>query len=183
MSRLAFTVLCIAIVLLVLALMWLAWRARAKRDEVSAARAQALSGSIVAEFERVSYVSTTPVGEPFTRIAMPGLRYKGNAELTVRADGVTIQVYGEYPVHIGLGQLRGTAAAGVRVGKAVEPGGLALLLWDADTQGAAPPVQSDGVTPANGFETSFRFTTHSEQHNFEAALADIMNDHTTLEDA
>jgi len=40
-------------------------------------------GELIAEFSRVLYVSTTPVGEPLSRVAAPGLRYRGQAEIAV----------------------------------------------------------------------------------------------------
>lgn len=172
MTRSGFVLLCAALVLLVLVLMWLGWRARAKRDAGLSTSLETLSGPVIAVFDRVSYVSTTIAGEPLTRAAIPGLRYKGFAELTVREDGTTIHIDGEDPVHIGLAQLRGTGTAGVRVGKAVEPGGLALLLWDAGAVGDSHPV-----------ETSLRFSAGTQQRAFEAAVADIMNHHTTQEEA
>lgn len=156
MSRLAFALLIAAILVVVFGAMWFAWRARQRRDASVSGSASAPSGAVLAAFPRVSYVSTTPVGQPFTRVAAPGLSYRGPAALTIRADGVTIEVAGEPAVHLASAQLRGAGAAGVRVGKAVERGGLGLLRWDS---------------AGRSLESGFRFANQSEQRAFAAAIA------------
>jgi hypothetical protein len=155
MSRPLFTLIWVAFVVLVLAGMWWGWRARSRRDADVLGAATAPAGTVVAEFPRAYYVSTTPVGEPLSRVAAPGLRYRGYAEVTVREDGVTVEVRGERPVQLAAGQLRGSGSAGRRVGKAVEPGGLALLRWSAGER---------------ELESSFRFDDRAEQRRFAEAV-------------
>jgi hypothetical protein len=162
--RLTFTLIWIAILLLALAAMWWGWRARARRDAGVLGAAVAPVGEALARFggDRSSgthgglmYVSTTPVGEPLTRVAAPGLRYRGAAEIVVQQDGVTIEVVGERPVHLDAAQVRGSGSASRRVGKAVEAGGLALLRWqDEDRE----------------LESSFRFADRAEQQRFAVAI-------------
>lgn len=157
--RLVFTLIWIAIVVLALAAMWWGWRARARRDAAVLGSAVELSGEVLAQFDRVQYVSTTPVGEPLTRVAAPGLRYRGPAEITVRLDGVTIAVAGERPVHLDVARVTGAGSASRRVGKAVESGGLALLHW------------RDGTQPdARELESSFRFAERDDQLQFSEAV-------------
>ena len=161
MSRTGFTVLMIAIAVLVLGAMWLAWRARAARDAAGAETSEAPAGELLARFPRASYVSTTPAGAPLERVAIPGLRYKGYADVAVRRDGVTIAVTGEAPVHLPAERLAGTGTARGRIGKAVERDGLSLLRWRA----AAGPYAGREL------ESSFRFADPAEQHRFAAAVA------------
>lgn len=123
-------------------------------------------GDVIAHFPRAGYVSTTPEGEPLVRVALPGLRYRGNAELTVRSDGVTIVVTGESPVHIGRSQLRGSTTARARVGKAVERDGLAVLQWK---------------NSGRALESSFRFALPAEQHSFVAAIDTVAPGTATAE--
>lgn len=157
--RLVFTLIWIAIVVLALAAMWWGWRARARRDAGVLGSGVAPSGEVLAQFDRVQYVSTTPAGEPLTRVAAPGLRYRGPTEIVVRRDGVTIEVAGERPVHLDAARVTGAGSASRRVGKAVEAGGLALLHW---RDGA----QSD----ARELESSFRFAERDDQLRFTEAV-------------
>jgi len=159
-SRAAFTVLMISIATVVLVAMWIAWRSRARRDSGVLGAAVAPAGQVLARFERLQYVSTTPVGDPLMRIAAPGMRYRGPAEVTVRRDGVTIEVAGECPVHLGAAQLSGSGSAARRVGKAVESDGLALLRW-----------RSDG--DPRELESSFRFARGEDHRRFIAAVDEI----------
>ncbi|WP_017794135.1 PH-like domain-containing protein [Leucobacter salsicius] len=159
MSRTGFAILMVGIAVAILALMWLGWRGRARRDSGIVLAAQVLAGAALAEFTGVQYVSTTPLGRPLERVAIPGLRYKGLAALSVRTDGVEIAVTGETPVTIPAAALLGTSRASGRVGKAVESGGLAVLEWQS-TEGQA-------------FESGFRFAAPSQQAEFEAAVAQL----------
>ena len=157
MSRTLFAVIVAAVVIIAFLAMWLGWRARARRDAGVLASAIAPVGELIAEFSRVLYVSTTPVGEPLTRVAAPGLRYRGQAEIAVRRDGVTITVAGEDPTHLDSSQLRGSDSAGRRVGKAVERDGLGLLRWVS-------------TADQRELESSFRFESKAEQHRFAEAI-------------
>ena len=182
MSRTAFAILMASIVVLVLGGMWIAWRARSRRDAGVALAGSAPSGEIIAVFPHASYVSTTPIGSPFERVAIPGLQYKGFAEVTVRHDGVSIAVTGEPAVHLSTAQLSGTSTAGGRIGKIVERDGLSLLQWRSNVDRMEP---SEGTEPRD-LESSFRFTNPSEQRAFADAIAHILQteeSHTTQEDA
>ena len=166
MSRTTFIILMSSIAVLAFVGMWIAWRGRARRDAAATGSAQAapaLTGERLAHFPRASYVSTTPAGAPLERVAIPGLRYKGYADVSVQRDGVTIAVTGEAPVTIPAAQLIGTAAAGGRIGKAVEPGGLALLRWALPAPGGED----------RELESSFRLTDPAEQARFAEAIAAI----------
>lgn len=148
-------VIAAAITILIFIGMWIGWKSRARRGEGIHVNPLPPSGEIIDEFPRAGYVSTTPAGEPLVRLAVPGLVYKGNADVTVRQDGITIQVTGEDAVHLTAQQVSGHQPARVRVGKAVERDGLEILNW---TSG------DDHV------ESSFRFQTSDEQHRFARAI-------------
>lgn len=169
MSRTLFALTAAAIVVVILLVMWLGWRARSRRDAGVRGSMVAPSGPLIAEFTRVFYVSTTPVGEPLVRVAAPGLRYRGQSEIRVHEDGVTVEVVGEDPTHFDASQLRGSAAAGRRVGKAVEHDGLGLMLWVA----APDPLRSDGPGDPRILESSFRFDSKAEQNRFAEAIQQI----------
>ena len=158
--------------------MAIAWRARKRRDAGYAPAARELAGDVIAEFSHVGYVSTTPAGAPFERVAVPGLTFKGWADVTVRRDGVEIAVQGERPVVIPATQLTGAGAASGRIGKVVERDGLALVSWR-------------GVGGSQGdrdLESSFRFSTPAEHLRFIEAVGVIADQnfqttHTSQEDA
>lgn len=159
MSRTGFAIMMAGIAVAILALMWLGWRSRARRDSNVTLTARALSDVVLAEFTGVQYVSTTLLGRALERVSLPGLRYKGFAVLTVRADGVEIAVTGESPVSISQPSLLGTSRSSGRVGKAVEAEGISVLEWQS--------------TDGRELESGFRFATPSEQHEFEAAVAQL----------
>lgn len=172
MSRPMFATIMIAIVVLAFLGMWLAWRARARRDAGVQTSTAAHVGAVIAEFARVFYISTTPAGEPLVRVAAPGLRYRGRADIVVREDGVTLDIDGEQPVHLSAAQLRGSGEAGRRIGKAVEQGGLALIRWES----AGEAGQARGI-----LESSFRFDSKAEQQRFAAAIDQISHTSQTNE--
>jgi len=166
MNRTAFMILMISIVAIAFIAMWLAWRARARRDAGVLGAAAALTGEVLARFDRLQYISTTPVGDPMGRVAAPGLRYRGPAEVVVHRDGVTIQVAGESPVQVPATQIDGTGTAGRRAGKAVESEGLALLRWHS------------GSDPRE-LESSFRFTEKDDQRRFSDTIHELVGAGTT----
>ena len=172
MNRTEFALLMVAIAVVFLGLMWLGWRARNRRDAVVLASTTALTGEVLDTFAHAAYVSTTPVGSPLERVAVPGLRYKGYAEVTVRRDGVSIQVTGEAPVSIAASQVRGSDTAQGRVGKIVERDGLSLLRWHP---GAASQTLGE-----RDLESSFRLADPATQRRFAEAIA-TMTSNSTLD--
>lgn len=159
MSRTGFALLMAAIAAALLALMWIGWRGRAKHDSGIVLAARALVGAAVTEFTGVQYVSTTPLGRALERVSIPGLRFKGLADIAVRTDGATITVTGESPVTIPAADLLGTSRSSGRVGKAVESGGLSVLEWRS----------VDG----RELESGFRFVDPKQQNAFDAAIAQL----------
>ncbi|WP_449277417.1 PH-like domain-containing protein [Leucobacter sp. GX24907] len=164
MNRPVFAILVIAVAIIVFIMMWLAWRGRARRDADVAVLRVPLSGEVLESLPRAGYVSTTPEGQPLVRVAAPGLSYRGNAELTVRTDGVTIQVTGEGPVSIEAAQVRGRGTTNMRIGKAVESHGLSLLRWESN---------------GKPLESSFRFGTPEQQTRFEEAIDRMLGNANT----
>ena len=175
MNRPLFALIVIVIVAVILLAMWLGWRARTRRDASILTASEAPKAAQLASFERVFYVSTTPVGEPLSRVAVRGLRYRGRAEVSVYEDGVTVEVDGEDAVHISAGQLRGSGVAARRVGKAVEQGGLALMLW-APLQALA----AESEIPV--LESSFRFDHGDDHTRFTAVIDQISASHSATQE-
>ncbi|QYM76094.1 hypothetical protein [Leucobacter luti] len=170
MSRTSFIILMAVIALVFFVGMWIAWRGRTKRDSGAVVTGAPLVGEELASFPRASYVSTTPLGAPFERLALPGLRYKGFAELIVRRDGVSIAVTGEAPVLIPSAQLLGSGTAAVRAGKAVDRDALSLVQWRTAPQ--------DG-SAAREVESSFLLADPAAQHRFAVAIAEARSQTNT----
>ena len=164
--------------------MWFAWRARARRDAALLDEAPVLAGELIASFSGAGYVSTTLADAPLERIALPGLRYKGDADVEVHRDGVVISVTGEHPVGIAAARIIGSGTTNARIGKAVERDGLSLLRWRTGASASTPGAEARDV------ESSFRFNDPAEQLRFATAVAELAEPHdpttphhTTQEDA
>lgn len=164
MSRLTFTLVWTVLATGLLTFMLVAWRARKKRDAGLEQPALGLEGETIEHFAKVGYVSTTPVGDPLERIAIPGLSFRGWAELIVFADGVAIEVTGESRVEIPKSRIVSTARTSGRIGKFVEADGLSLLIWQTEA--------TDSIA-SREFESGFRFNTPALQRRFEEAVAQI----------
>lgn len=175
MNRTEFTTLWVLLAVLILAGMWWGWRSRSRRDAgiLDASPARSLCGEVVAQFPRVGYVSTTPADNPLERVALPGLRYKGWAEVAVYRDGVEITVVGEAPVQLDVAQIRGVGAASGRVGKAVERDGLALLRWLPAPASSARPGERPEPSAERLLESAFRFADAEQQSRFGRAVEEI----------
>ena len=178
MNRFSFGVLMILIAVTVLIAIWVGWRAvRARGARLASPNAQ-LSGEVIDTFSRVSYVSTTPAGAPFERVAIPGLEYKGYAEVEIFRDGVSIAVTGASPVGLSATQILGAATAQGRIGKVVERDGLSLLRWVATPVAGAvsAAVSAADKDTSVELESSFRFADPALQHRFAEAIAKISTD-------
>ena len=148
--------------------MWFAWRARARRDAALLDEAPVPAGELIASFSGAGYVSTTLADAPLERVALPGLRYKGDADVEVHRDGVVISVTGERPVGIAAGRIIGSGTTNARIGKAVERDGLSLLRWRT-----GPVASAGGGADARDVESSFRFRDPTEQRRFATAVAAV----------
>lgn len=162
MTPLQYVLVMAAIAVLAVGAMLLGWRARFRRSTENAVEIAELTGELIDQLEDVSYVSTTPVGQPFDRVALKGLTYRGKADLEIRADGVRITVTGEPAFTIAGDRVQGFAEAAARAGKAVEPGGLSLIVWRSATA-------EDQL-----LETTFRFAGVQIRDRFEAAIARLV---------
>lgn len=155
MSRELFLIIVLSVTAVMFLGMWFGWRSRTRRDVVISTSASAPRGERIARFEDLMYVSSTPAGEPLTRLAIPGLKYRGRSTLDVHTDGIAITVAGEHAVYLNAQDVTGVSVASTRVGKAVEPGGLTLISW---------------VRSGREIESSFRAKNHAEQDHIINAV-------------
>ncbi|WP_223690652.1 PH-like domain-containing protein [Leifsonia poae] len=135
MDKLVPTVVVVAVLVIAFLLMLWGWRRRTRRDSGAGAGYQRPEGGTVLAETDTFYVATTRGGESLERLALPGLRFRGRARVTVESTGVTIAITGESPVFIEAAALSGIGSARVTIDRVVEKDGLLRLSWT--TSGAA----------------------------------------------
>ena len=113
-----------------LALIWLGWRNRLRRQadvdplpEIPAELGEALA---VADGQ---YVASTTAGDWLDRIAVHNMGIRTNAELSVHPQGVLFDRSGAGPVFIPAASLTGVRQESGMAGKFVEKDGLLVLSW------------------------------------------------------
>lgn len=129
--------------------MWRGWLKRKRAGAGYSVRLGELQGQELARFARVFYVLTHPAQRPLERVILPGLAYRGYANVVVKTAGIQVCVAGEKTVAL-------TGIVGVNTGrnsiaKAVEKDGLTLVDWVVDEQ---------------KLTTIFRFASPREQQEF-----------------
>lgn len=129
-SRFVTGAIVVVLLLALLGLMALGWRARRRRQSHLATPAPVPRelGEVLAR-DRVFYVATTTADAPLDRIAVAGLGYRAHADVTVALTGVVLDIPGETPVFIPRQDVTGTGSATWTIDKAVGENGLTLLRW------------------------------------------------------
>lgn len=113
-----------------LALIWLGWRNRLRRqaDVDPLPEIPAELGPAVAAADG-QYVASTTAGDWLDRIAVHNLGIRTNAELSVHPQGVLFDRSGAGPVFIPAASLTGVRQESGMAGKFVEKDGLLVLSW------------------------------------------------------
>jgi hypothetical protein len=113
-----------------LALIWLGWRNRLRRqadvDPLPEIPAELGAAVAVADGQ---YVASTTAGDWLDRIAVHNLGIRTNAELSVHPEGVLFDRSGAGPVFIPAASLTGVRQESGMAGKFVEKDGLLVLSW------------------------------------------------------
>lgn len=120
----------IAFLALLLALMYLGWRARKKRQGTVAkpASAPAELGPAIGTFLG-KYVASTASGDPLDRIAVHGLGFRGDVVIVVAGAGILVRIAGADDVWIAATDLLDLRRATWTIDRVVEPDGLQLVEW------------------------------------------------------
>lgn len=121
----------IALAVIVLLTMLLAWRARLRRDSSLSAPLGVPEHAEVLDRHEVLYVSTTRHDQPLERLALSPLAYRARGEATVTDRGLALCLDGAPTVFIASARLKGVDRATVTIDKVVEPGGLVRVAWNA----------------------------------------------------
>lgn len=130
---------------LLLVAMFLAWRARKRRQTAFArpavAAADQASGTELASVP-VLYVATTTAGDPLDRLTIPGLAFRGRGVVTVSDVGVTLSIPGEPETFVPVAALRSIGRSTWAIDRVVETGGLVRLDWTYDAADGPADVES-----------------------------------------
>ena len=129
-ERLIPAALVLGFLALLLVGMWLAWRARSRRDAgVPAGQPLPADGIHPVLTTDVLYVATTRAGQPLERLAIRGLAFRARAQLTLAEEGVVLAVPGQDPVFLAAAQLLAARPATWTIDRVVESGGMIALQW------------------------------------------------------
>jgi len=105
---------------------------------------------------RGKYVATTTAGDPYDRIAVRGLAFRGFATVGVHPTGLLIERDGEASLWIAASELIGVDRATWTIDRVVEEDGLHLVRWRNDGQEfdtylrIDEPVELDAAWEAGG---------------------------------
>ncbi len=105
------------------------WRRRVRRQQAIEALPVVPETLAVAPGHRGKYVATTIAGDPYDRIAVRGLAFRGFASASASADGLLIARNGEADIWIAAGDLVGVDRATWTIDRVVEGRGLHVVRW------------------------------------------------------
>jgi hypothetical protein len=129
-DRAALMAIVVALMVVLLGLLVVGWRARARRQQgvpAPAAPPEPLD-SVLGEFTG-QYVATTMANDPLDRIVVHGLGFRGRVTVTAAGSGIRLRIAGARDVWIACDSLRGIRAATWTIDRAVETDGLDVIQW------------------------------------------------------
>lgn len=130
MDRPQLMAIVIGVLVLLLVLMYLGWRARQRRQKNVAAPLQAPAdlGAQLGSFDG-KYVATTAAGSPLDRIAVHGLGFRSSATLVVTDAGLLVRRPGSDDLWIPRADVLDRRTATWTIDRVVEHDGLELVAW------------------------------------------------------
>ena len=141
MDKLVPTLVAIAVAALILVVLVVAWRRRARRDAGLGAGYELPADAAPPTFEAETlYVATTVHDKPLERLVLPDLGFRGRATVSVATDGVTLAITGARLVFISASALLGVGVATWAIDRVVETDGLVRIAW---TTSGGTAVDSD----------------------------------------
>ncbi|MDQ4501132.1 hypothetical protein [Sinomonas sp. ASV322] len=139
MERVLPALVMLAAAVAVVALLWVGWRGRKRRQADVPAPAPFPADPGAERFRAEGhYVTTTTAGDWLDRLAVHGLGLRTRADAAVFDGGVLFDRSGSGPLWVPAGDLSDVRLESGMAGKFVEPGGLVVLGWrlgekDVDT--------------------------------------------------
>lgn len=130
MNRLVPTLVILFVVAIVFFVMWNAWRKRsAAAASIDLGEVLPVEAQLLFSLERIFYVATTRTPTPLERVSIPGLRYRGFAQLRAFDSGVQVHVRGERSLFIPRERIVGVQQQQLVIDKVTERDGLMALIW------------------------------------------------------
>lgn len=129
MEKLIPALLTAAVVVLLFALLAVGWRARRRRQAALPAPATPPEGLDARYQEDLLYVASTVANQPYERIAVAGLGFRGRADVTIADGGVVLEIAGESPAFIAKDAIDGVGRATWTIDRVVDADGLLFLRW------------------------------------------------------
>lgn len=129
MLRLLLLFIVIAIGIALLGLMAVGWWRRRRRQRDVAPLVAPPSLPPGAAEHAGTYVATTAAGDPYDRIIVGGLGFRGRAVATVHPSGVLVRRTGEVALWIPRVDLIDAGRATWTIDRVVEPDGLTMVRW------------------------------------------------------
>ena len=140
MSREGALLVVVAIAVLLLVVLSVAWLRRRRRDAHWRTPVSAVPEAAVTIQEvPVLYVATTVHRQPLQRLAIPGLTYRAAGTLTVTTRGLGLTLAGSEPLFFAAEDIRATAQSPVAIDRVLERDGLVTVTWQLPSQ---DPVDS-----------------------------------------
>lgn len=170
MDRPVLMAIVLVFLLLLLALMVLGWRARARRQVAigKPASVPELAGAELVTAP-VFYVATTVATEPLNRIAVSGLGFRSRATVSAAEAGITLTIPGQYPSFIPASDVRAVERATATIDRVVERGGMVLVRW---------VLRSDSGL-ATEVDSYLRFIEPEDSNKFCSVILDNYLHHST----
>ncbi len=132
MNREGALLVMIAAALALLALGYVAWRRRSRRDAgVSAPFGEAPDGAATRATASGFYVATTRHGDALERLAIRGLGFRSRVDVTVTDQGVALDLVGQPRMFLAADRIESVTLATTAIDRVVEPGGLVRIAWTA----------------------------------------------------
>jgi hypothetical protein len=130
MDRTLPTIIIVVLTILALAAMYAGWRGL-RRRQAAIPRPKSVPEDLGAILHTADllYVGTTAAGDPYARIAVDPLAYRGKATVTVAERGIVLAITGGPDAFIPVEDLRAVSRATWAIDRAVETGGLVLVGW------------------------------------------------------
>lgn len=129
-NKIASLLLVVVLAAVAAGLIAIGWRGRLKRQsglgQLPEVPETLSPAGIVAEGQ---YVATTTAGDWLDRVAVHGLGFRGNAEMSVHPEGVLFDRKGTAPLFVPAAAVTDCGSAAGMAGKFVEKDGLVVLSW------------------------------------------------------